>query len=104
MAFCTVCRAFGHRRDGRCPQKNVSPPTPPPDNVVPFTPPLAAVASPDADLTAEIAALREALDAINEDIALHQKVRDRIDERMAESRERRAELEIEIRRFRARLR
>lgn len=50
----------------------------------------------------EIAALCEMRDAIHADIVEHEKVRATVEERIVEGYQRRAELEVEIRKLRAR--
>lgn len=63
------------------------------------TPP-ASAAEDSADPLANIAELREAQDAIEADIAQHEKVRDVVADRLAESYRRRSEITAEIRRLR----
>ena len=83
VIHCSACGKPGHRKDG-CP--NLSP---------------SDTADPDhIDDIAAVATLREARDAIAADIVWHEKIRARIEERLAEAYEHRAKLDVEIRRLR----
>jgi len=62
--------------------------------------PSAAAPELSEDLTARIADLREARDAVETDIAQHEKIRDTVAARLAESYARRAELDAEISKLR----
>jgi len=101
VGTCTACRTPGHRRDGKCPLKTTPVVTIVPDLPAEDLEPESEPSPPVTDPLTRIAELREALDALTADIDIHQKIRARVDERLVEAYDRRAELEVEIRHLRA---